>query len=775
MNRSEILVAAFASALTLFIALAFLRPAGAQNATALPGGIGVLVHSDGGYAGSMACASCHAREFAAWGQSHHAHAMADANAETVLGNFNDIGAVQGGSQARFFRRDGHFMVETENRKGEPQSFTIVWTFGITPLQQYLIRFDDGRVQVLPWAWDTRPAAEGGQRWFHVYGEEAIPPSDTRHWTRGQQNWNYMCAECHSTHVEKNYDTILDRFNTTYSEISVGCEACHGPGASHIAWVRDGQAKTPLKGFAHKAAQRGAVDWSIDPRTGSPTKRVARPEGDEVETCARCHARRTTISEDWRPGVPAAQTHRPALLSDGLFEADGIMRDEVFNDQTFKQSLMYDKGVVCSDCHDPHSARLKAEGAQVCGQCHDAVRFSSVQHTGHAGKTAPDCIGCHMPARTYMVVDKRHDHSFRIPRPDLSVRTGGPNACNDCHTQQSAQWAADAIVAWHGTTRRGFQTWGEPFATARKGDPAARTLLLATISNTALPALVRATALEEAVRFPSRDVAHAASIALKDPSPIVRLAALRPLAALPVADRLPLLLQLLRDPIRIVRIDAAIELANLDPHLIPPGEALAFERALGEAEAALILNADRPEARARLAQLSMQKGQMAEAERALRAALAQMSDAAALAVNLADLYRATGREADASAVLTEFLTQNPDAMAVRHALGLSLVRQKKYAEAIALFQQAHTAEPENARYAYVYGVALQSAGETEKGRAVLEAAEARDPWNLDLNNALLADALRSNDVPRAAIYAARLTQLRPDDASLARLSNVLNRK
>jgi tetratricopeptide (TPR) repeat protein len=299
--------------------------------------------------------------------------------------------------------------------------------------------------------------------------------------------------------------------------------------------------------------------------------------------------------------------------------------------------------------------------------------------------------------------------------------------------------------------------------------------LALIADPSWPAIVRATALDEVARFSSRDVVNAAITSLRDPAPVVRLAAMRPLTALPPAERAALLLPLCSDPVRSVRIEAATLVAALDPQLISSGHALAFERALGEAEAALILNADRPEGRAGRAQLLLQRGQIANAERELRVALAQMSDAAALAVNLADLYRMTGREVDGSALLMQFLAQNPDANAVRHALGLSLVRQKKHGDALLLFQQAHEAEPENGRYAFVYGVALQSAGQVEKGRAILEAALARDPWNVDLNNALLADALRSNDVQRAALYAQRLTALRPDDPSLARLSNVLNRK
>lgn len=760
----------------VFIALVFLRPADAQKTAPLPGGIGQLVDPAGGYAGSLACAGCHQDAFHHWAQSHHAFAMADATNATVRGDFNNASVSQAGAKGRFFRDGDRFMVETANKDGRPESFAVSSVFGLEPLQQYLVRFADGRVQVLPWAWDTRPQAEGGQRWFAVYGDEPIPPTDTRHWTGGQQNWNYMCAECHSTALRKNYDVKTDRFATSFSEISVGCESCHGPGAAHLRWVKTHQPADPLKGFAHKAATRPQADWSLDPKTGSPRQGVARGQGDEVETCARCHSRRAILSEDWKPGRPLEDTHLPAFLSDGLFEADGTMRDEVFNDHAFKQSLMYAKGVVCSDCHDPHSAKLKAPGAQVCGQCHAPEKFTSVQHTGHQGSGAPDCIGCHMPVRTYMVIDKRHDHSFRIPRPDLSMKTGEPNACNDCHKDKSAAWAAERVAQWHGPNRRGFQHWGETFALARKNDPAARPGLIALIRDPANPALVRATALDEVLRFPTRETTDAAVQSVNDPAPIVRVAALRALGGLPLAERVAFLAPLLRDPVRAVRIEAAqaIALAGGAPSL-PIGDLLVYEQALAEAEAVRALNADRPEARAGLAQLWAQSGQMAAAEQELRAALARSPDAAILAINLADLYRATGREADASAILSQFLMRNPAAAAARHAYGLSLVRQKKSHEALAALRRAYEEEPSNARYAYVYGVALQSAGQGAEGRAILEQALKAHPWNADINNALLADALRANDAERAAPYAARLMTLRPDDPALARLSNILNAK
>ncbi|MCA3564575.1 MAG: tetratricopeptide repeat protein [Methylocystis sp.] len=279
-------------------------------------GIGLLApFAPAGYAGSSSCAGCHPGESRDWRDSHHAKAMAVPTEATVRGDFSGAEISVAGSRGRFFREDGKFLVETEGADGKPAVFTVSHTFGWEPLQQYLVALPDGRLQALPWAWDTRPREQGGQRWFHVYGEEAIPLSDTRHWTKSLQNWNHMCAECHSTAFDKGYDLAKNSFRSTFSEISVGCESCHGAGAKHIVWANTGAAASdPRKGFAATRPKRAAPDWSINPATGSPSNGVARAPGDEVETCARCHSRRGQVAADWLPGRPLGATHLPAWPS-----------------------------------------------------------------------------------------------------------------------------------------------------------------------------------------------------------------------------------------------------------------------------------------------------------------------------------------------------------------------------------------------------------------------------------------------------------------------------
>ena len=751
-----------------------------------PGGVGALASAlSRDYVGSAACASCHGVEAKAWLASQHAEAMTIAGPETVRGDFGDVKVEHQGSRARFFRDGPRYMVETEGRDGRTAAFEVTHTFGVAPLQQYLVTFPDGRLQALPFAFDTRPKEQGGQRWFHLYPDQPMPASDPLHWTRSQQNWNFMCAECHSTAVRKGYDAASDTYHTTFSEISVGCESCHGAGAGHVAWAAkgaDGQGtgKVTGKGFATVAAPRPAPDWTPDPATGSPARGVARSPGDEVETCARCHARRGTFSEDWHPGRPLADTHMPALLSEGLFEDDGQMKDEVFNDHSFKQSLMYAKGVVCSDCHDPHSAKLKADGAQVCAQCHLPERFATQAHTGHppasgapGGKT-PDCISCHMPVRTYMVVDPRHDHSFRIPRPDLSVALGTPNACTDCHADRPASWAAEAVERWHGPNRKGHQTWAEAVHRARAGEPAARDMLLKLAAEPAVPGMAKATIISELQRFPSVATDAATTKALADPDPMVRVAALRSLAGAPLETRWRRGSDLLADPVAAVRLEATALLADQPPAGLPEAEKARLEAAFAAYEAAQRLNADRPEGRANLATFLVRRGQPAAAEAELRAGLAREPGATPLAVNLADLYRAQGREAEAEEVLRRAIALAPQAAAPHHALGLALARQRRYAQAVEQLAAAAALAPEDARYAYVLAVALQSTGQLAEARRVAAEALGRHPSDPQLLMLALQDALQSGDAARAAPLAQKLADMRPDDPEIARLAARLRR-
>ncbi len=723
------------------------------------------------FVGSDTCIGCHQEAGAAWHPSQHAHAMAHANDDTVFGNFDGATFDYYGTTSRFFKEDGKFYVETDGPDGTLGTFEVKYTFGLEPLQQYLIEFPDGRVQSLTIAWDSRPKEEGGQRWFHLYPNEHIGHDDPLHWTKLNQNWNFMCAECHSTGVAKNYDPKTDRYHTTWKEISIGCEACHGEGSAHVAWAKSwslfGRDDSAM-GLLARFDERSGVTWTRDSKTGQPT-RSARPKAvrKEVEMCGRCHARRGIISEAFVPGRPLSDSHQVSLLSRGLYQADGQMLDEVYNYGSFKQSKMFAAGVTCSDCHDPHSAKLRAKGDQVCLQCH-AGSYAQAGHTHHEGDAAPTCVACHMPARKFMVIDERHDHAFRVPRPDLSVTLSVDNTCSDCHTDKSPAWAASAIEKWYGPERKGFQTFGPAFHAAWTGAPDAQNLLAEVAADSKTPAFVRASALEELLAYPARETASLVREGLRDPDPLVRIAALDHLDTAPPAQILPLVAPLLDDPVRGVRLKAAFLLGGAPAENLSATDRNRLDSDKNEFVAAQVLNADRPEARALLGRYYARAGDGAKAESEYRAALRLSAHFTPAAVNLADLYRQQGRDDDGVAVLRQAIETSPDDGGLHHALGLALVRLKEPDEAVAELGRAAVLEPGRARYAYVYAVGLESIGKRGEAIAVLEKSLKRHPRDRQTLLALV-NFSRANGDPAAALrYAEMLAASEPDNQDLNKL-------
>ena len=204
------------------------------------------------------------------------------------------------------------------------------------------------------------------------------------------------------------------------------------------------------------AARGG-SWRFDGTAPIAQLSGARDPRAEI-VCARCHARRTQIGQDDDPSAPLGQSHLLALLDAPLYHADGQILDEVFEYGSFLQSRMHERGVTCADCHDPHSGHLRAEGNALCAQCHQPSHYDTQSHHHHTvGSDTPRCVQCHMLARNYMVVHRRHDHSFRVPRPDLSVALGTPDTCTDCHRDHGAQWSANVVAKWLGPTRTPVST------------------------------------------------------------------------------------------------------------------------------------------------------------------------------------------------------------------------------------------------------------------------------------------------------------------------------
>jgi predicted CXXCH cytochrome family protein len=730
------------------------------------------------FVGSARCAGCHPAETAAYRGSDHARAMQPATARTVLGSFDQTRVTHHGVTSTFLRRGEKFLVRTDGPDGRLAEFEIAYTFGADPLQQYLVAFPGGRLQALGLAWDTRSRGEGGQRWFPLYPGVTLRAPDPLHWTGREQTWNFQCAECHSTGLRKGYDLATNSYATTWAELTVSCEECHGPGSAHVAWAEARppgapRARAGTTGLVVRLG-RGDGQWAIkDPARGIAEWTGPPRVTGELDVCARCHARRRPIVDPHPYGRPFLDTHVPALLEPGLYRADGQALGEVYEWGSFVQSRMQRAGVTCSDCHDPHRAALRVPGDAVCAQCHLPAKFDTPAHHHHrAPSAAARCVSCHMPARTHMVVDPRRDHSFRVPRPDLSATIGTPNACTGCHADRPPQWAADRVRAWGGPAHAGPAGFGPALDAARSGRPEAGPALAALAADPSQPGIARATALGHLPEFWRGSMAPVVERALRDPDALVRLGALRAAEALPPERRAPLAAPLLRDALRAVRLAAAHALAGVS---LPEGQRGDLERAVAEWVRSEQVNADRPEAHVNLAALHARLGRPADAESALRTALLLDPRFVPALVNLADLLRAQGRDADGERFLREALRVAPGHPEALHALGLLRVRQGRLSEAVDLLRRAAGARPGSARFAYVYAVALHDTGRPQDAIAVLAAAHGRRPADRETLAALATYVAERGDVPRALGYAEKLAALDPDDRAARMLVETLRRR
>lgn len=733
------------------------------------------------YVGAAACAGCHTAEADAWKGSHHALAMQPATATTVLGDFSGAQLDHFDVTTTFFRAGDQFMVRTDGPDGALHEYPIAYTFGVYPLQQYLIAFPNGRYQALGIAWDSRPEGQGGQRWYHLYPDQNLAAGDPLHWTGRDQTWNYMCADCHSTNVRKNFDLAANSYTTTFSDADVACEACHGPGSRHVAWAQAKRASSPLPDDIRKglitwldATDRGT--WEMNEQTGIAKRTDAPKSTAVVDACGACHTRRKVIAGNNTAATAILDASMPALLEPGLYHSDGQIDGEVFEVGSFLQSKMFGAGVTCTNCHDPHAGGLRASGNRLCAQCHMPQKFDVVEHHHHpSGIPGAQCVNCHMPAKTYMGVDLRRDHSFRVPRPDLTETINVPNTCNKCHTDKSAGWAASAVAGWYPNGRQITPHYGMALHAGRVGALDAEARLDALILDQAAPAIARASALPLLARYATPASEAAVKAAIVDQEPLVRMAVSRALPANPPASMVRAVAPLLADPVRAVRIETTRALAGVDPQTMTPDQRKALASGIQELVAAEMIEADRPEAHLNLGLLDIRLRQPTEAEAEYRTALRLGPAFVPAMVNIADLDRARGMDQQGAELLRKAMSIEPGNAAVRHSLGLLLVRQRNYAEALDELRRASELAPDNARYAYVYAIALNSTGAPAEAMALLERVHQQHPTDRDVLLALVSIARDKGDQAAALQHAHELLLLAPTDPQLRALVSDLERR
>ena len=720
------------------------------------------------YVGNDTCLSCHAEQAKQWSSSHHAQAMALATPASVRGAFDGRQFKHSGVTSRFFKREDGFFVTTDGPNGNLADFEIKYTFGVEPLQQYLIEMPGGRLQALQIAWDDQK-----KQWYHLRPNEKTPPGDVLHWTGRYQTANTMCIVCHTTGYERRYDAATDSFDSKWKEINVSCQACHGPGEAHVNWAKATEAERP------KLNRTEAMGLTVRPGTRDP--RVAQ------EICTPCHSRRSELSVTGEPGQPLMDHFLPTVLREGLYHADGQQSaEEVFVDGSFRQSKMFKMGVTCTNCHHPHTGKLRQPGNALCLQCHAsqhnaafpgaAGSYDSTSHHFHvAGSPGAQCVSCHMPSRLYMGIQRRPDHSLRVPRPDLTPKTGSPNACNNCHTKETPEWAARRVVQWYGPKRQQDMHYGEVFASYRAGKATAPGALVGVIADSAASPIVRATALD-ALRGDGVTGLPIRIAALSDTSADVRAAAADSLSALAPGRRIEVLGSRLSDPLRAVRMAAVRSLSTIPRQQFDAELRGPFDHAVTEYMSVQRLSLDMPGARLNLAVMHQNTGQPELAEQQYLEALKLDPDFSPARLNLAQMLAEQGRTHDAQAVLRDGLSRVPAVGEMQYALGLLLAQDGQTKESLVALQQAAKLLARRARVHYNLGLAYQKAGQTKAAeQSLLVAARAGEmdaTADADVLYALAAFYFHEQQFKNARVWADRLGQVQPGDQRLLRLERAL---
>ncbi len=706
------------------------------------------------FVGTARCAGCHAEQANAFRNSHHDRAIEVATPESVLAPFDGRVVRRDGQSFRFIRDGDTFFVETSESGGSPERLRVSHSFGVSPLEQWLVTRPAGRRQVLPIAWDTRPSEHGGQRFFDLLPDERTPPADPLHWDGLAFSWNSQCAACHSTHLEKGFDVEGNRYQTRWAELDVGCEACHGPGSRHVALVAssegdDGRvASGSESGLPISFEVARPERWRLGPGAriaaqSSDDSIEARdaPSGQavEIELCASCHSRRARLLDPPAVDDRFLDGHRPRLLDPGLYFEDGQIRDEVYVWGSFLQSRMYAAGVRCSDCHEPHTLSLRRSGRALCLGCHSAEAYDVPTHRGHAesegsGGDGGACIDCHMPARTYMQIDARRDHAFPVPRPEISAVLGAPDVCRTCHPERSPAWASRRIASW-GDARPATRHWSERLVRdgQRRAGPDP---WLELARDRSQPAIVRASAWRRlAEEGPSGIDAGALAGALREANELELLGLIDLAATRPPAIRARLLSPLVEHARRAIRTEAAAALADVPANAFSTATRSALARALREYRSALENDAERPEAQLNLARLAASYGDTAEARLRLARAIERTPYFVPAYVNLADLERAAGNDAAAHDWLSRAVEIAPDDALTRYAYGLSLHRLGRGQEAERELGRAAQTSPDMPRLTLAWALSLEATGDTGRAIDVLEAATRRSPHDAELSQAL----------------------------------------
>ncbi|MCL5130316.1 multiheme c-type cytochrome [Algibacter sp. L4_22] len=702
---------------------------------------------DNHFLGDQTCKECHADQFKLWQGSDHDKAMQEVSDSSILADFNNVKFTSQGVTSHFYKKGDDFYVNTEGPEGTYEDYKIVYTFGIKPLQQYIVQFPNGHYQCLRTAWDTEKG-----KWFDLYPDFKVVHSEWLHWSRGGLNWNTMCSDCHSTNVRKNYDFESDSYDTKYAIINVSCEACHGPGKTHVEQAN-------LKGKDYKFS-------------GDLKMTVGTDSQDLVDQCARCHMRREQISDYFNFEGTMLDHYFPELINLNTYHPDGQILDEDYVYGSFVQSKMYHNGVTCINCHDSHSYKLKFEGNLLCAQCHVPDTYDTPEHHFHDKNTeGAQCINCHMTGKYYMGNDFRRDHSFRIPRPDLSIKYGTPNACIQCHQDKDNEWAWENFKKQYGEPD--YKHFSELLAPGLLGDENGLNNLLELAKDSVYPDMARASAVSGLRNYYDADAVNDLISFLDDDSPLVRAATLDVISNMNSNDYVSYLLPMLKDEKRSVRVKAFFALGYLDEIQIPEDYKAVFKKVKKEFETQLNMTSDFVGGRIKKGDYYLKKGDLKAGIKCYESALEIDYINNIIRTNLANLYYRDGDFIKTEVAYKKVIELEPEYAQTYYSYSLLLAELNRIDEAIKQMHLAIKFGPENIRFYYNLSLLYDKTNNLKQAEII-----AAKGLKLDSNNESLLYVLayiynKGHQKDKAKNIASKLVQLYPNNNQYTSFFNQLN--
>ncbi|WP_017447002.1 multiheme c-type cytochrome [Gayadomonas joobiniege] len=680
----------------------------------------------------QACISCHSDIHQGWQSSDHAKAMAVADESSVVADFDNAKLNYFSQTVEFFKQSGKYKARISEQGKPNKEYQLSYTFGHYPLQQFLVEGENGKKQVFPFTWDSRNKEDGGQKWYHLHGHEWIAEQDRLHWQQPLQNWNGMCADCHSDELKRNYNAVTDSFETEYSNINVGCVSCHAMPKNHSEEVEQSNYKKPAaaKGNWVKNPHEKIAHWQGQPR-----------DNTFMDNCFACHALRSPLTDGFSADKPFLDQFMPEFLMPPLYHADGQIKEEVYVYGSFMQSKMHQAGVNCIDCHDPHSYKVKTETNGLCLQCHEAKTFDTKDHHHHLpASEGAQCVNCHMPETTYMGVDDRRDHSFVIPRPELSEKFGVPNACTQCHQQQDNQWAMAALKSWNGK-QPDVSGALKSYMLQHSGELLGAKQHYQLINDEHLDIMKRAT-LVRMLAWRNEPLAlDKFSSLLKSDEALIRLAAAQVANLIAPEKRYQLLKPLLDDEFKAIRVATAQALLDVYADVKDAG---LFKKAFDAYQTFADVNSWRAEGRLNKGNGEMRMQALDDAVDSFRKTIQIEPYFDAGYINLADLYRARQQPQKVAEVLKKGLANLPESASLNYSYGLYLVRQKSYQNALNFIEKANKAEPGNMQYLYTRALLMDNLQQSKAALKLLLADTGMIKTHGELKELALYLAQKLND-------------------------------